>query len=88
MMGDLSIIVRNTVRIKPKHEKMSFGDYKISKQWFRVFEKLMHRLSDEMEPRAKWAGVGGPLAVNGWDVIIFFLSVDYFLWLIVFFQLN
>ena len=31
-------VIHDTVRMKPKHEKISYGDYKVSKQWFRALE--------------------------------------------------
>ena len=36
-------VIRDTVRVRPKHGKMSCGDCRVNEQDFRALEKLTHR---------------------------------------------
>ncbi|WZY85686.1 hypothetical protein YC2023_032070 [Brassica napus] len=62
-------VIRDTVQVRSKYKEMSCGDCRTSKHDFRALEKLTHRPSDGIEPRAKRADVSGPLAVGGQGII-------------------
>ncbi|WZY85683.1 hypothetical protein YC2023_032067 [Brassica napus] len=68
-MGTYRKVIRDTVQVRSKYKEMSCGDCRTSKHDFRALEKLTHRPSDGIEPRAKRADVSGPLAVGGQGII-------------------
>ena len=50
-------VICDTVRMRPKHEKISCGDWRVSKQDFRVL-KITHLQSDVMELTDQGNGLG------------------------------
>lgn len=53
-------VIRDTVRVRPKHEERSCGDCRVSKHDFCALEKLMHQPLERdavHEPRELAVGV-------------------------------
>ena len=55
-------VIRDTVRVRPKHVKSSGGDCGVSKHDFRAMEKFTHRPLNGMGPTGQESGRGLPIS--------------------------
>ena len=53
-------VIRDSVRVKPKHIEMSYGDCRVNKQDFVALEKLRTDRWNGMEPTDQESGRGSP----------------------------
>ena len=55
-------VIRDTVRVRPKHGERSCGDCRVSRQDSRALKKLMDRPSDGMGPTCRESRRGWPIS--------------------------
>ena len=78
-------VIRDTVRVMPKHGERSGGDCRDNKQDFWVLEKLTYRPSDGIESTCRVNGRGWPISRGRSERYIkvfqffFYTSLSFFL---------